>query len=163
MAKHIHKSIPAITRRALERYGFAYAEILSHWPIIVGVPLAAFSAPERIRWPTGPGSQPGSSRRRTGGTLIVRVADGRAVELQHETPRIIDRVNTYYGYEAITHVKFVQGTLPQRSVTAPAQRPAPLAPEREAVLAQSIGALEEGPLRTALEKFGRGALARRKT
>jgi hypothetical protein len=158
MAKHIHKAIPKITRPAFERYGFAYAEILSHWPLIVGPMLAACSAPERIRWPAQRrADDKGPARRRTGGMLVVRASDGRAVELQHATPHIIERVNTYYGYEAITQVKIVQGLLPQRG--RPVRRPAKLAPEIEAALAREVDTIEDDDLRDALARLGRGALA----
>jgi hypothetical protein len=80
------------------------------------------------------------------------------VELQHATPTIIERVNTYYGYQAITDVKIVQGPLPQR--VRPVRRPPKLAPEREAALVREVGVIEDESLRDALARLGRGALAR---
>lgn len=157
MATHLHKHVRKATRKAFERYGFAYAEILAHWREIVGADIAAFCAPERIRWPRMNAQHAASSRRKLGGTLVIRVTDGRAVELQHETSRIIDRVNTYYGYEAIVGITLVQGPLPAQE-TGPVKRPA-LDARQESKLEQTVGQVENEHLRKALTRLGRGALA----
>jgi hypothetical protein len=67
----------------------------------VGEDLAAVSAPERIRWPRGAGE----AQQMQGGTLVVRAAPGRALELQYEALRIIARINGYLGYGAIAKLK----------------------------------------------------------
>ncbi len=159
MATHLHKHIRKATRKAFERYGFAYAEILAHWREIVGADIAGFCAPERIRWPRMNAQHAANSRRKLGGTLVIRVTDGRAVELQHETSRIIDRVNTYYGYEAIIGITLVQGPLPAQAAVA-VKRPA-LDAEREGELEQAVGQIENESLRHALTRLGRGALAQK--
>ena len=157
MASQLHKHFRAVAQKAFQRYGFAYAEILAHWREIAGKDLAAYSEPERIRWPRQPDSGMSGRGRKNGGTLVIRVTDGRAVELQHETARIVDRVNTYYGYEAITGVKLVQGPLP-RPPEAKKRRPE-LDPERERALNAELEGIEDEALRAALLKLGRGALA----
>ena len=158
MATHLQKHVRDATRKAFERYGFAYAEILARWREIVGADVAAFCAPERIRWPRVNAASTVGGRRKLGGTLVIRVTDGRAVELQHDTARIIDRVNTYYGYEAITGISFVNGPLPAQPSPAP-RRPR-LDAHEERKLRSSLGHIEDEQLRHALIKLGRGALSR---
>lgn len=159
MATHLHKHVRRATRKAFERHGFAYAEILAHWREIVGEDIAAFCAPERIRWPRMNAQHAASNRRKLGGTLVIRVTDGRAVELQHETSRIIDRVNTYYGYEAIIGITLVQGPLPVQA-TAAAKRPS-LDAGQERKLEQTVEHVENESLRRALTRLGRGAMAQK--
>jgi hypothetical protein len=161
VARSIGDHFRAILRPAFERHGFAYAEVLTQWPAIVGAPLAALSAPERIRWPRLPGNEEGSRRRRLGGTLIVRVDQGRAIELQHLTPRIIERINAYYGYGAIAELRIVQGPLP------PARRAARAAPPvLDAALAgaldRRLAGVASEPLKGALRRLGTGVAAHRK-
>lgn len=82
--------------------------------------------------------------------MVLRVAEGRALEFQHLTPRIIERINAYYGYEAIGALKILQGTVaaPSRAVPEPA-------PE---VASQDIGkrveAIGDEGLREALLRLG---------
>ncbi len=79
------KHFRSITRAAFARHGFAQADVVSNWTEIVGEDLGAISAPERIRWPRGAGDE----ARKSGGTLVMRAAPGRALDLQYEAPRII--------------------------------------------------------------------------
>lgn len=161
MATHLHKHVRSVTRKSFEHYGFAYAEILSGWRHIVGDDYAAFCAPERIRWPRGQSEYAANGRRKAGGMLVIRVADGRAVELQHDTARIIERVNTFYGYEAVTGLSFVQGPLPapeEKEVTRE-----PLTAEREQMLENRIAPVRNDELRRALRRLGHGAMSRKST
>ncbi|MGE0005674.1 MAG: DUF721 domain-containing protein, partial [Parvibaculaceae bacterium] len=114
----LDKDFRALTRAAFARYGFAYADLITQWPAIVGEDVAQWSEPERIKWP-----RPGADERRQGGTLVIRVTPGRGLDLQHETPRIIDRINAFHGFSAITQVKIRQGALSRKKAPNPAPPP----------------------------------------
>jgi hypothetical protein len=138
-----------ITKAAFARYGFAQADVVANWEAIVGSDLAAVSAPERIRWPRGAGEE----AQKQGGTLIIRAAPGRALELQYEASRIIARINSFFGHAAISGIKVMQGQgLSERS-----GKPPPL-PEKP-VCEQQLATLDESPLKAALERLGRGVAA----
>jgi hypothetical protein len=142
LSKHFRE----ITKAAFARYGFAQADVVANWEAIVGKDLAAVSAPERIRWPRGSGEQ----AQKQAGTLVIRAAPGRALELQYEASRIIARINSFFGYGAVASIKVIQAQeLPQCPVRTP-----PL-PEKP-VCEQQLALLEESPLKAALERLGRG-------
>lgn len=143
----LDKHFRHLTKQAFSRYGFAYADVLAQWSAIVGDEHGRVSAPERIRWPRAAAAD--GETRKAGGTMILRVAEGRALEFQHLVPKIIERINGFYGYEAVTAVKIVQGTV------APPQREGPRLPEAadEAVIAQ-VSAIEDDQLRAALLRLG---------
>jgi hypothetical protein len=140
LAKHFRD----LTRAAFARYGFAYAEVIARWPEIVGEEMARHSRPERIKWPRGAGEE----ARKTGGTLVIGAAPGRALDLQYEVPRIIERINRYYGYGAIVAVKVMQG---QGVAPAPVHRPAQ--PKKD-VSIPALAAIEDEGLKTALSRLG---------
>lgn len=141
LSKHFRE----ITRAAFARYGFAAADAAAGWEEIVGADLAAVSAPERIRWPRGSGE----AAQKQGGTLIIRAAPGRALELQYEASRIIARMNGYFGYGAIAAVKVVQAA----NLPKPPPKP-PVLPEKP-VCEQELGRIAPSPLKEALERLGR--------
>jgi hypothetical protein len=142
LAKHFRE----ITKAAFARYGFAQAEVVANWEAIVGADLAAVSAPERIKWPRGAGEE----AQKQGGTLVIRAAPGRALELQYQASGILSRINSFFGHGAIAAIKVVQAqTLP----AGPA-KPSPL-PEKP-VCEQELASLDESPLKAALERLGRG-------
>ncbi|HTN97024.1 MAG TPA: DciA family protein, partial [Nordella sp.] len=129
--KTLDKEFRALTRAAFARYGFAYADLITQWPAIMGEAIAQWSEPERIRWPRS-----GADERKQGGTLVIRVVPGRGLDLQHETPRIIERINAFYGYGAIASVKIMQGALTTRK---PARKPlAPLRPQEAQALESQL-------------------------
>lgn len=134
---------------ALRRQGFAQHEIVTRWRDIVGALLASRSLPEKLQFP---------SAERTGGALFIRVESSFALEFQHLTPQILDRVNTYYGYRAVTKLILKQGPIP-RPAPLRRQPPAPLSPEVERDLNESLDALKPGPMRDALARLGRKVLA----
>ena len=108
-------ALPKLTRAAFRRRGFAQADILTRWPAIVGDALAEHCCPEKLNFPTGSNA---------GATLQIRVASGFAPHLQHLAPLVIERVNAYFGYAAVTRLRLQQGPLPpRRRAAGRSQRP----------------------------------------
>jgi hypothetical protein len=85
------------------------------------------------------------------------VDGGRAIEVQHDSSRIIERINAYYGYEAIAALKIHQTRV--KKPASPPPRPAALAPEEARRLNARLETIADDRLRAALERLGRGVLA----
>jgi hypothetical protein len=150
----LDKEFRVLTRAAFARYGFAYADLITQWPAIVGESVARWSEPERIKWPRMAGDE-----RKQGGTLVIRVTPGRGLELQHETPRIIERINAFYGYAAISSVKIMQRALTSHKPDRPT--PAPLRPAQAQALESRLETVEDPALKDALRRLGEGVLGPR--
>ncbi|MGE0666660.1 MAG: DUF721 domain-containing protein [Sphingomonadales bacterium] len=137
---------------ALRRQGFAQNEIVTRWRDVVGPLLAARSMPERLRFPQG---------ERIDGTLFIRVESSFALEFQHLTPQILERVNTFYGYRAVARMVMKQGPVPRPAATRSEAEPG-LDAETEAGLGRSLDGLKPGPVKDALARLGRRLLAEEK-
>src|ERR671911_2513452 len=85
---------------AFRRFGFVQSAIVSRWSEIVGERYAKVSSPESIRFPAG---------RKSGGVLTLLVEGAHGPLLQHLSPLIIERVNRFFGHNAIDRVVFRQG------------------------------------------------------
>jgi hypothetical protein len=148
------KPFRELTRAAFARYGFAYADLIAQWPEIAGEKVAQWSEPERIRWPRA-----SAGDRREGGTLVIRTLPGRGLDLQHEAPRILERINAFHGYRAIAQIKIIQGALQRRN------RPAPpvltLDDSTAGELERTIKQVDDPALKEALRRLGTGVLASR--
>ena len=145
----LDKHFRELTRAVFARHGFAQAELIGRWPEIVGEEMSRVSEPERIKWPRGAGE----SARKTGGTLVIRAAPGRGLELHHDVPRIIERLNQFLGFGAIDTIKVVQAATWNRSPAPP--RPAPA----KKLCEQELAAIDDTPLKAALERLGAGVAA----
>ncbi len=129
--------------------GFSQTEILSRWPTIVGPMLAQHSCPERLTF---------ERERAAGANLLVRVEGAFGLELQHLTPQVIDRINTYFGYRAVARLSIVQGPIPRRSARARAAV-RNLTPAEEKSVADTVAATRDPELAQALAALGRSVVA----
>lgn len=86
---------------AFRRFGFIQASVVSRWSEIVGDRYAKVSTPESIRFPAG---------RKSGGTLNIVVQGAHAPLMQHLAPVIVERVNRFFGYQAVVKLSFRQGS-----------------------------------------------------
>ncbi len=139
-----------LTRRVFGRQGFAVREIVVRWPAIVGQELAAQCCPERLVFAMGKSS---------GATLHVRVDGALALELQHLEPLVIEKINTYYGYGAVSRLSLHQGPVPKPVSRPQAVPPRPLTKDEEDRLSDTLEGIADGDLRQALGRLGRSLLS----
>lgn len=145
----ISRELPAVTRSALVKRGFAAARVIADWPEIVGQPMAESSVPERLVKARGADSA----------TLVVRVSPGAALELQHAIPQVIERVNGYFGFRAVDRLRLVQGPVATRRRRALPVPPV-LTPAAEAALETTLAPLANSPLHDSLARLGRAVRAK---
>ncbi len=169
--KAVGKHFAKVAEKAYARHGTAWAGLLSNWRSIVGEPLCDICALEKVTWPgqiRGQSSELASERaarskhQKIGGTLVIKVAYGRALEIQHMTPQIIDRINAYYGYSAIAQIKIIQGKI-ERPTIIQKQVLSPLAPAKSEQLDQQMNGIENDGLKDALRHLAKGVLSRSAT
>ncbi len=98
------RPIGAYAARALDpaarARGFATTALLSEWPAIVGAELAQFTMPDKVVWPKrrddAEEASPQRGRRGEGAILVLRVEGPRAIEVQHRSGQILERVNCLF-------------------------------------------------------------------
>lgn len=133
-ARAVGSYVPKLTRTAFEKYGFSAAALITDWAAIAGAELAAFTRPERLKWPRGVeayGAVDDGAEGRPGATLMLRVDPARALDVQYRAAQIVERINAYFGYRAVADVKIVQGAVeaavPTRAAKAPVAASGPAA------------------------------------
>jgi len=144
-ARAIADLMPDIGRAAFRKFGFIQSSVVTRWADIVGQRYATLTSPELIRFPHG---------KRSGGTLQLVVASGHAPMVQHIVPEIMERVNRFFGYEAVAKVALRQGEV---KVTRPVDRPPPamLRPVPHE-LGEGLREVSDPELRAVLESMARG-------
>ncbi|MGP1396368.1 MAG: DUF721 domain-containing protein [Inquilinaceae bacterium] len=138
-----------ITRAAVGKRQAALGGLLAHWPTIIGGDLATRCRPEKVVLTGG---------KVAGGTLHLRVESGDAVEIQHDSVQILDRVNRFFGYGAIERLKIVQGPLdatPRRSVPRRL-----LNAHDKSAIDGALEGVDDAELRTRLAALGTALFAR---
>ena len=146
---------PKALSPAAARLGFGQSDIILHWPDIAGERLAQVSEPERLRWPVQPknaaesGPEPAS--------LILRVEGAFAIEVQHLSQLLIQRINTRLGWRCVGRIVIRQGPVRRRTVGC---GKAPQPPEHAMRAAARVtDGIAEGKLRAALNRLGARVLS----
>jgi hypothetical protein len=132
---------------AFAKQGFAAVELVTRWREIVGAEIAAHSEPEKIQWPRTPQARTAPEP----GTLLLRVEGPAAVEIQHLSDVIVERVNQFFGWQAVAGVRLRQAPLSRRAGPRAAPAPDPAAMTR---IAASLPEIKDEKLRHALARLG---------
>jgi hypothetical protein len=148
----IAELMPEIGRTAFRKFGFVQSSVVTRWPEIVGERHARVCTPESIRFAPG---------ERRDGILQLVVVPAHAPIISHVIPEIIERVNRFFGYAAVSRVKLRQGPVnPPRSREAPTAPPSlrPIPHE----LGESLRDIGDPELRAVLESLARNLGANEK-
>jgi len=131
---------------ALRSQGFASTEIIARWAEIAGPAIAAHSEPMKINWPRQVGDEPPEPA-----TLMLRVEGPAALEIQHLSAVILERVNRFFGWQAIGRIALRQAPLRRQT---PPKPPSPPDPAEQARIAASLPEIEDDGLKAALARLG---------
>jgi hypothetical protein len=136
---------------SLKAQGFASTEIIARWADIAGPEIAAHSEPMKINWPRALAGGDWGEEPPEPATLVLRVEGPAALEIQHLSAVILERVNRFFGWHAIGRLALRQAPLHRREPPSP---PPPPDPEATARIAASLPSIEDDDLRQALARLG---------
>ena len=145
-AKPLSLLLSDVFKDAYAKQGFAARELVTRWAEIAGRDVAAHSEPLKLQWPRPVEGQPQEPA-----TLILRVDGPMALEIQHKSDVILERVNRFLGWSAVGRLALRQAPLSRRERPSP---PSPLDPQAVESVAKTLTSIEDDDLRTALAKLG---------
>jgi len=96
----LSQTLLPIAQSILGKNGFVETDIITNWVEIIGEQLARYSFPQKIDFPRD---------RKNNGCLHITVPSGAfAVEIKHKEKYILDKINTYFGYNAVSSLRIIQ-------------------------------------------------------
>jgi hypothetical protein len=144
-ARPIADLVGACIADVFARQGFTSVELVTHWEDIVGPEIAGHSEPMKLQW-----SRQTAQDDAEPATLVLRVEGPAAIEIQHLAGVIVERVNRFFGWQAVGRIAIRQAPLARR---AKKRRPPPPDPEAARRIAEGLKIIDE-PLREALGRLG---------
>ena len=144
--KPLHELAGKTIADLFARQGFASTGIVTHWREIVGAEIADHAEPIRMVWPRRvheDDPEPAS--------LVLRVEGPVALEIQHLSGVIIEKVNRFFGWRAVGRIQIRQAPLARRGRKAPRAAPDPAAVAR---FAAGMADIKDDDLRDALARLG---------
>jgi hypothetical protein len=145
-AKPLSVLLAKVFSDAYAKQGFASRELVTRWAEIAGAEVAAHSQPLKIQWP-----RPVDGQMQEPATLVLRVEGPMALEIQHSSDAILQRVNRFLGWNAVGRL-----ALRQAPLSRPTPRRTPIAADAASVarVAATLSAVEDDDLRAALARLG---------
>jgi hypothetical protein len=131
---------------AFKKQGFARTELVTRWKEIAGAEIAACAEPLKLQWQRAKeGDEPEPA------TLVLRVEGPVALEIQHQSGVIIERVNRFFGWPAVGRI-----ALRQAPLSKPKSRPAlpKVDPAETEKVAATLTGIADDELRMALARLG---------
>ncbi len=155
----VSKTIMPLAKQLLGAKGMLEMEILADWTAIVGEELAQYSLPQKISF---------RKDERSNGTLELLVLSGAfAMEIQHRESQILNKINTYFGYDAVAKLKIIQNSCPENFLFT--KKPIDnvkknlVSPEEHNYITEIIKDVDNNELRRHLEILGEAVLGSKKS
>ena len=97
--KQIGDTLPKILKTKLEKANFVDISVIKNWKEIVGDDIAKNCWPIKIFFSDGNNSN---------GKIAIKVKRGWSLEIEYKNQEIIEKLNQYFGYKAISKINIIQ-------------------------------------------------------
>ena len=104
-------SIPKTLKKHIKKGGYNYSNIVDNWTKMVDKKISDSCYPITVKM----------GKEMRDGTLVLNVLHGKEMEIEYEKKEIIDKINSFFGYNCISHVtlKIVQNTIKSNNKVFP--------------------------------------------
>ena len=87
-------SIPKTLKKHLKKGGYNYSSIVDNWTKMVSKEISDTCYPVKVKMEKG----------MRDGTLILNVIHGKEIEVEYAKNDIIDKINSFFGYNCISYI-----------------------------------------------------------
>ena len=112
--KKIGETLKKVNKSYSAKFGKIEFLIISKWPQIVGNFFAEYSEPDKISRITNDFNELDEPIYKN--FLHVKVSPAAAIEFQHYKDTIIEKINSYFGYKAISDLRLQQNVVPKKNI-----------------------------------------------
>ena len=104
-------SIPKTLKKYLKKGGYNYSNIVDNWTSITSKKISDACYPLSVKM----------NKELREGTLTLNVIHGKEMEIEYEKSEIIDKINSFFGYNCISNIvlKIVQEKIEENNKTFP--------------------------------------------
>ena len=104
-------SIPKSLKKHLKKGGYNYSNIVDNWTKMVSKKISDSCYPITVKM----------GKEMRDGTLVLNVLHGKELEIEYEKKEIMDKINSFFGYNCINQVtlKVIQEEINQNKKQFP--------------------------------------------
>ena len=90
-------TLPTNIKKIIKKKGHIFSETLNSWKYIVGDELFQICYPKSFK----------NSNKLNESTLQIMVKRGHEIDLEYSKKQIIEKMNSFFGYEVVKRLKFI--------------------------------------------------------
>ena len=87
-------SIPKTLKKHLRKSGYNYSNIVDNWTKMMSRKISDACYPIKVKM----------GKDMKNGNLVLNVIHGKEIEIEYARREIIDKINSFFGYNCISHV-----------------------------------------------------------
>ena len=87
-------SIPKMLKKYIRKGSFNYSNIVDNWTKMVNRKISDSCYPATIKM----------GKEMKNGNLVLNVVHGKEMEVEYKKKEIIDKINSFFGYNCISHI-----------------------------------------------------------
>ena len=88
-------TIPRGLKKILRKGGYNFSSIVDNWTKIIGKNISSKCYPLKIK----------NNKEFDNGVVFLNVLHGKELEIEYEKKNIMDKINSFFGYEIIKSIK----------------------------------------------------------
>jgi len=150
--KRIGDTLTRVNRAYSSKFGKIEFLILSKWPQIVGSFFADHSEPDKISRLTDGYNEVDEPIFKN--FLHVRVSPAAAVEFQHYKDTIIEKINSFFGYKAISDLRLQQNFIPEKKISVDKTYQAEITEDEKELIKNEIDDIQDKELEKSIVNLG---------
>tara|TARA_B100001063_G_C16726032_1_gene536437 strand:- start:474 stop:959 length:486 start_codon:yes stop_codon:yes gene_type:complete len=131
-------SIPKTLKKYLRKGGYNYSNIIDNWTKMVSKKTSDACYPIKIKM----------GKDMKNGNLVLNVIHGKEVDVEYEKQEIIDKINSFFGYNCISQVtlKIVQDKINSNKRVFPKIK-------NHSKIEEKMGKIKNNELKSSLNNF----------
>ncbi len=148
--KALSTIMPKLAKNAMGKIGVDFGNLIIAWPNVMGTDFASKCSIEKIDF---------KKDERGNATVTLAVQTYFATECQYQIPYLIDKINSYMGYQAVESIKLKQimtnpKNLKSSSLKQPPLKTNTLSDTDKSAISSNIKIIENQYLKDILQAFG---------
>ena len=131
-------SIPKTLKKHLRKGGYNYSNIVDNWTKMVSKKISDICYPISVKM----------GKDMKDGNLVLNVVHGKEIEVEYDKREIIDKINSFFGYNCIGHItlKIVQNTIDNNKKKFPKIK-------NFSKIEEKMSKIDSGELKSSLNNF----------
>ena len=154
--------LPQLMNPIFGRKSALFGKMLANWALIVGDETAQKAMPLELKFSRSKNKEEDEVKGKNAQAILtLAVKPAFALEMSYQKLLLMEKVNVFFGYQAIKDIRLVQNSEIMNKKTGSRPLPRPLTLTEQQRIETLCEKVQENDLQTALKNLGKAILSRK--